>query len=98
MSGRNAFLPVYDKQCDHPQYDEGEAQQLTHIQHHVGLEVNLWFFNKFYQEPEAENQYHEHGKEETWPGLSILPEVGPPQINEDEQIGNGFIYLGGMLG
>ena len=94
--GRTAFPGTPYQKQDAGQ-DERQAQPLSHVENHAGLEVRLILLDKFYEEPHAEKD----DEEDTEDGAGAQPvESGAVQPQEDkaeDAVAESLVYLGGVM-
>ena len=78
--------------------DEGDAEELAHIEEHALFEVFLDVLDELDEEAAAEDKGEEGAKEETWTLAGIKALVEPGIDEEDGQIAGGFVQLRGVRG
>ena len=76
--------------------DEGDAQQLTHVEGHTLFEIDLYLLQELNEETEGEDGSQTIAEEETcsYPILH-LPVKDEPH-NEDDEISDGLVELRGV--
>ena len=73
--------------------DEGDAQQLTHVERHVLLEIHLHLLQELDEETEGEDRGQAIAEKETSPYPTTHLPVEDETHNEDDEIGNGLVEL-----
>lgn len=96
--GRRLLADEGVNQEAYAQKDERDAQDLSHVEHHVFLETDLRLLDKFDEETAAEAPYHEDADERPAPCLVQTPFVYGHQHKAQEEIRAGLVKLGRMLG
>ena len=91
--------------------DKGDAEQLAHIEGHSLLEGDLFLLEELHEEAEEEDGEDAVAEVEAGAdkggavlrlcGCTVLAAVGVPMVNpqaeeKDDEVGNGFVELGGM--
>ena len=81
--------------------DEGNAEQLSHVEEHARLPCFLYIFRIFDEETEGENLCQTETEEETrthFEGRAFFlsPEIEPQADKEETGIGDGFVELSWM--
>ena len=80
----------------HTHDDEGDAQDLTHVEGHALFEIHLHFLHKLHKETEGEDRGQTETEEKASPyPIPHLP-VEDKTDDEDDEIGDGFVELGWM--
>jgi len=92
---RSCFGPEYHQ---YPGQDEGQAQELTHVELHSGLKGNLVVFHKFNKEPGCKKQDHKYAEDIAVPYFEMALPVKGQQNDKDQDVAQGLIELGGMPG
>ena len=93
---RTAF-PCTPYQKQDAGQDERQAQPLSHVENHAGLEGGLILLDEFYEKPHAEEDDEENAED----GAGAQPvESGAVQPQEDkaeDAVAEGLVYLGGVM-
>ena len=76
--------------------DEGNAEDLTHVEKHSVLEVDLILFGVFNENAGSEDEEEAKAKEEASTHLLGIMAIEPPMNAEKESIAQGFVELSGM--
>ena len=91
--GRFFCLGGIDEQADACD-DEGDGEQLAHVQEHRLLELDLRLLDEFDQEAAAEAAQQEEAEEESAVHLVQLVLVDPDHDHAEQQVGEGLVQLG----
>ena len=95
---RRALAPGGINQNRDTSDDKGDGKQLTHIEGHSLLELNLRLLDEFDKEPHTEAAQQEGAEEETAVHLVQFLCIHPYQEQSQQQVAEGFVELRRMLG
>ena len=90
-----------DKRINQESYadeDERNAENLSHIERHSGLEGLLDVLGKLDEEAEGEDERQAKAKEETASSLLFALPIEVPSYEEKQEVGNGFVELSRVAG
>ena len=78
--------------------DEGDAENLAHIEHHVSFEVHLIVLDELDEEANTKQGYEPPTQDAAALKVAILFKVVPQREAEDEEVAEAFVELCGILG
>ena len=78
--------------------DEGQAEQLAHVEKHARFEVDLNVFGVFDEEPEGKDERKAQAEEEAGSYFLGALFVEMPAYEKEDEVGQGFVQLAGMTG
>jgi len=87
------FLPFASNHTIKSDNDERDAEQLSHIERHRTLEVNLVFFEKFNEEPENEDGCKAEPEEESRTDFFLELAVKQQSNQEEHEVGYCLVEL-----
>ena len=76
--------------------DEGNAEDLAHVEKHSVLEVDLILLGVFDKYASCEDEEEAKAEEESCTHLLGIMAIEPPMNAEEESIAQGFVELSGM--
>ena len=76
--------------------DEGYTEELTHVEKHSVLEVDLILFGVFNKYAGSEDEEEAKAEEEASTHLLRIVAIEPPMNAEKERIAQGFVKLSRM--
>ena len=85
--------PAHEPKADE---DEGDAQELAHVQEHAALEVHLVLLGVFDEDAAREDEREAEPEEEARAHAGGAAAVEPPADDEEEGVAQGLVELSGM--
>ena len=76
--------------------DEGDAQELTHIEEHAVLEGNLIFLGVLDEDAGSEDEREAEAEEESRADALGIVAIEPPVDDEEQGVAQGLVELAGM--
>ena len=93
---RCTLAPKTIHHTPYTEHDEGDAEELAHIERHAYLEVGLYLLEELHEEAEGEDGGEAVAKEETCAHLAGHMLVEIPADESEQQVRNSFIELSWM--
>ena len=83
-----------DKSAD----DEGDAEELPHVEGHVGFEVDLVVLDKLDEEADTKECHKPPAEDRAALEVAFLSEVVPEADDKDDEVAEALVDLCGVLG